>query len=118
MPYIDLKVTVDISDMQKESLKSGFGKTIRLASGKNESQLMVCIEDEMNIWLAGKKLEKGANVSIEYLGDIIAADLDKLSDSVYDLLACELDISPENVYIEYKPVYHWGAHGRTVHVVG
>ena len=63
MPFIDSRVTVKISDQQKEEIKAELGKLITTLN-KSETYLMVGIEDSCDLWLGGKKLEKGAYVSV------------------------------------------------------
>ena len=63
MPMIDAKMTLSLSDQQKEELKSEFGKLIETLN-KPESYLMVGIEDSADLWFGGKKLEKGAYIAL------------------------------------------------------
>ena len=67
MPFIDSKITVKITDAQKEELKSDLGKLIATLN-KPESFLMVGIEDGYDLWLGGKKLDKGAYVAVSLYG--------------------------------------------------
>lgn len=57
MPFIDSKVTVSISKEKKEEIKSKMGQAISLLH-KTESYLMVGIESDYDLWLAGKKLDR------------------------------------------------------------
>ena len=80
MPFIDSKITVPLSDEKKEKIKSELGKAISLLH-KPESYLMVGIDDNYDLWFAGKKLEKGAYISVDVLGEVNAADSEKMSGS-------------------------------------
>ena len=63
MPFIDSKVTVPVSKEKKEEIKSKLGQAISLLH-KTESYLMVGIESDYDLWLAGKKTgERGLCVS-------------------------------------------------------
>ena len=57
MPFIDSKVTVKISDQQKEEIKTELGKLITTLN-KSETYLMVGIEDAYDLWLGGRKLSR------------------------------------------------------------
>ena len=59
MPFIDSKITVPVAPEKKESIKTKLGQAISLL-GKTETYLMVGFEDNYDLYLGGKKLEKGA----------------------------------------------------------
>ncbi|MBQ4373871.1 MAG: hypothetical protein II785_07160, partial [Lachnospiraceae bacterium] len=61
MPFIDSKITLPVTPEVKEELKSELGKLITTLN-KTETYLMVGIDDAYDLWLGGKKLEKGAYV--------------------------------------------------------
>jgi len=110
MPFINAKITLPVSGAKKETLKSQFGKLISTLN-KSETYLMVGIEDDQDLWLGGKKLEKGAYVSVSLFGDAPKSAYDKLTGRICDLLADELDIPGSNVYVTYHPVSDWGWNG-------
>ena len=68
MPFIDSKITVPVSPEKKEVLKTELGQALSLLH-KPESYLMVGMEDNYDLWMAGKKLEKGAYVSVSLFGN-------------------------------------------------
>ena len=86
MPFIDSKVTVKVSDQQKEEIKSELGRLIATLN-KSETYLMVGIEDAYDLWLGGKKLEKGAYVAVSLYGEAPKAAYDKLTGQICDLLS-------------------------------
>ncbi len=110
MPFIDSKITVPLSDEKKEKIKSELGKAISLLH-KPESYLMVGIDDNYDLWFAGKKLEKGAYISVDVLGEVNAADSEKMSGAICDVLQKELDIPGDKVYVEYRGTRNWGWNG-------
>lgn len=110
MPYINTKVTVKLSDEKKEELKTEFGMLIS-ALNKSEKYLMVGIEDAQNLWLGGKKLEKGAYVSVSLFGDARKEEYSNLTKKICDLLNHKLDIPGSAVYITYHPLHDWGWNG-------
>ena len=111
MPFIDSKVTVPVSKEKKEEIKSKLGQAISLLH-KTESYLMVGIESEYDLWLAGKKLEKGAYVSVSLYGNASPSDYDKMTAKICEILEQELEIPGGSVYVTYHPVSDWGWNGR------
>ncbi|MBR4588801.1 MAG: hypothetical protein IKO30_10890 [Lachnospiraceae bacterium] len=110
MPFINSKITVPVDSTKKEEIKSELGKLISTL-GKSETYLMVGIEDDYDLWLGGKKLEKGAYVSVSLFGNASKAAYDKLTGQICDLFADKLGIPGNNVYVTYHPVSDWGWNG-------
>ena len=111
MPFIDSKITVSVSPEQKEEIKAELGKLITTLN-KSESYLMVGIEDAYDLWLGGKKLDKGAYMAVSLYGDAPKASYDKLTGQICRLLESRLGIPGEAVYVTYHPVSDWGWNGR------
>ncbi|MCH5210106.1 MAG: hypothetical protein J1F01_03980 [Oscillospiraceae bacterium] len=111
MPFIDSKVTVSITPEQKEKIKSELGKAITTLH-KTESFLMVGIEDKYDLWMAGKKLDKGAYVSVSLFGNAASSDYDKMTALICDIYGNELGIPGDAVYVTYHPISDWGWNGR------
>ena len=111
MPFIDSKVTVKVSDEKKEEIKTELGKLITTLN-KSEKYLMVGIEDSYDLWFGGKKLEKGAYVSVSLFGEAPKECYDKLTGQICELLNEKLDIPGDAVYVTYHPLYDWGWNGR------
>ena len=49
MPFINSKVSVPLTDSEKETLKGKLGQAISLIPGKSESWLMVGFEDNYSL---------------------------------------------------------------------
>ena len=111
MPFIDSKITVKISDQQKEEIKSELGKLITTLN-KSETYLMVGIQDSYDLWLGGKKLDKGAYVAVSLYGDAPKKSYDKLTGQICGLLSSKLGIPQNAVYVTYHPVSDWGWNGN------
>ena len=111
MPFIDSKVTMKISDQQKEEIKAELGRLITTLN-KSETYLMVGIEDSYDLWFGGKKLDKGAYVAVSLLGDAPKELYEKLTGQICDLLSDRLGIPGTAVYVTYHPVSDWGWNGR------
>ncbi len=111
MPFIDSKITVKVDDQLKEELKSDLGRLISTL-GKSETYLMVGIEDQYDLWLGGKKLEKGAYVSVSLYGNASPESYDKLTGQICDLYGSKLQIPGNNIYVTYHPINDWGWNGQ------
>lgn len=110
MPFIDSKISVKVSPEKKETLKAGFGALMPVL-GKSETYLMVGIEDGFDLWMGGKKTEKGAYVSVSLLGNAPSSKYEEMTKEICALLARELDIDGSCVYVTYHPVSDWGWNG-------
>lgn len=110
MPFIDSKITVPVDPAMKEELKSELGKLITTLH-KSETYLMVGIDDSYDLWLGGKKLDKGAYVAVSLFGNAPADAYDKLTGQICSLFADKLKIPGSNVYVTYHPVSNWGWNG-------
>lgn len=110
MPFIDSKLTVSVTPAQKERLKTAFGKAITTLH-KTETYLMVGIEDEYDLWMGGRKLEKGAYLAVSLFGSASSADYDAMTGKLCGILEQELGIPGDAVYVTYHPVRDWGWNG-------
>ena len=111
MPFIDSKVTVKISEAQKEEIKSELGRLITTLN-KSETYLMVGIEDAYDLWLGGKKLDRGAYVAVSLYGNAPKEAYDRMPGQICALLEEKLGIPGNAVYVTYHPVNDWGWNGR------
>lgn len=110
MPFIDCKITEKLTEEKKDKIKSELGKQISLMH-KTESYLMVGIADGYSLYFAGKKLEKGAYVSVSLFGEPAPSDCRKFTSALCATLEKELGISGANVYVTYHGVADWGWNG-------
>lgn len=110
MPFIDSKITVSVDDATKEAIKSELGKAISILH-KPESYLMVGIKDEYDLYFAGKKLDKGAFVSVQCYGKPSAADTDRMTARICEIYQDLLGIPGSNIYITYQGIGDWGWNG-------
>ena len=81
MPFIDSRITVPVAPETKEEIKSALGQLIATLH-KSETYLMVGIEDNYDLWLGGKKLEKGAYVAVSLYGSAPSEAYDKLTGQI------------------------------------
>ena len=111
MPFIDSKITGAVSAEKKELIKTRFGQAISLLH-KPESYLMVGFYDQYDLFLGGKKLEKGAYVSVSLYGSAKQEDYEKMTQEITNILEEELEIPAKNVYVTYHGITDWGIGGH------
>ena len=110
MPFIDSKISVAVAPEKKEIIKAEFGRLMSVL-GKSESYLMVGMEDNYDLWMGDKKLEKGAYVAVSLLGNASSDAYEKLTGKICELFENELNIPGSSVYVTYHPVSDWGWNG-------
>lgn len=110
MPFIDSKITLKLTDEQKEELKSELGRAISLLN-KTESYLMIGISDGYDLFLGGKKLERGAFISVQVFGDINSSQSNKMTAEICNIVSEKLKIPADNVYVTYQGIHNWGWNG-------
>ena len=110
MPFIDSKITIKVTDEQKETIKKELGVLIGTL-GKSETYLMVGINDGYDLWLGGNKIDRGADVSVSLYGSAPSSSYDKLTSQICELYGRILDIPGDKIYVTYHPVNDWGWNG-------
>lgn len=111
MPYIKLTTTAPVDAAAADRLKAKFGKAIESFPGKNESWLMVGIEDGRKMWFRGDASADTAMVDVDLLGEVSADGSEKMTAALCRILGEELGISPERVYVKYTGYRNWGWNG-------
>lgn len=110
MPFIDSKITLPLTAEQKERIKTELGKAVS-ALNKSETYLMVGISDNYDLWMGGKKLEKGVYTEVSLFGNAPSEAYDRMTGIICDIFKKELDIPGNSVYVTYHPVSDWGWNG-------
>ena len=110
MPMINSKVTVSLPQEKRDILKAELGKAVAIL-GKPESYLMLGFEDNYDLYFGGKKLEKGAFISVEVLGDVDSQSSSKMSGKICEIFEKELGIPGDKIYITYSGYKNWGWNG-------
>lgn len=110
MPFIDSKITVPVAPEKREVLKSELGKAVSILS-KSESFLMVGFEDNYDLYMGGKKLDKGAYVAVSLFGNASSDAYNKMTSEICNLFEKELGIPGNAVYVTYHGVKDWGWNG-------
>lgn len=107
MPFINTKVTTEITKEKEEVLKAELGKAITLI-GKGEAYLMLGFEDNCRLWLGGKNDSDMAYVEVSLLGHITKENAGKLTTAICDIFQRELNIKGDKVYVKFSETDLWG----------
>lgn len=110
MPFIDSKITVEVTPEKREVLKSELGKAVSILS-KPESFLMVGFEDKYDLYMGGKKLDKGAYVAVSLFGNASSDAYNQMTAKICSLFEKELGIPGDSVYVTYQGLKDWGWNG-------
>lgn len=111
MPFIDSKITLPVSQEKRETIKSELGKAISILN-KPESFLMIGFEDNYDLYMAGKKLDKGAYVEVSLLGSASKTAYEDMTAKICELYERELGIPGSAIYVKYHGVSEWGWNGQ------
>lgn len=112
MPFINSKVTVKMSDAQKETVKARLGKAVSILPGKSESWLMVGFEDNQTLYFQGNQNAPTAFVEVKVYGRSSASAYNALTGEITKILTEELAIPANRIYVKYEEVENWGFNGE------
>ena len=107
MPYIEAKLSVKLDENQKNELQAKLTDVVSGAFSKPKAYIMTGIEDGKSLYMAKKKLNGGAYISISLLGSASKPACQNLTASICDILS-DYGIDGSNVYVTYHPVDLWG----------
>ena len=110
MPYIEAKLSVNLDENQKNELQAKLADAVSISFSKPKAYIMAGIEDGKSLYMAEKKLEKGAYISISLLGSASKSACQNLTRDICEILS-NYGINGSNVYITYHPVDLWGWNG-------
>lgn len=111
MPFIDSKITLQLSKEKEESIKQKLGQAVSILE-KSEGFLMVGFDDEYTLYMGGKELEKGAFVSVKLFGNASSSAYEKMTGEICKIYEEELGIPGNAVYVTYAGVNDWGWNGK------
>ena len=110
MPYIAINVTEKLSDTQKEKIKAEFGRLIMLIPTKTEARTLVDFSDCRTMYKDGR-LIAGAFIELRLWHASEFENKKQFTEQTFTMLARELGLAPENIYLNIAEFEHWGADG-------
>lgn len=111
MPFINTKVTTEITFEKEEILKAKLGKALSLI-GKPEAYLMLQFEENCRLWFAGTNDEDAAYVEVALLHSAPKASYEKLTAEICNILSEELSIPSDRIYVKFSETEFWGWDSR------
>ena len=113
MPLLKLQTSASLSEDKKKDLLLAASKILARVTGKPESYVMTVVENA-TICMAGK-VGPAAFVDVRGIGGLNQKVNQQLSKEIGDLLKQELNIKPDNVYLNFTDVsaQNWGWNGST-----
>jgi len=107
MPFVEVSVSCELTEEKEKKLVSSFGKIIEEIPGKNESNLMMKVNDNCSLWFKGDNSKPIAFVNVAIYGKAEAEKYSAFSSKVLDFLEAELSIDKKDVYIKIEENYNW-----------
>lgn len=111
MPFIDSKVTVTLSENEREDLKKELGKIVDDIPGKSEKFLMLGFQDNYDLYFKGEKLDYGAFVEVKLFGSVTEDSMKRVTKDICELYKDKLNIPPKSIYVKFEEVDTWGWNG-------
>lgn len=108
MPYIEAKLSTELSETQKEDLQNKLTQAVSSAFGKPSMYIMTNIETGKSLYMGANKAENGAYLSISLLGSATKQACQGLTENICALLENDFNLNGKNVYITYHPTDLWG----------
>ncbi|MGE5558449.1 MAG: phenylpyruvate tautomerase MIF-related protein [Bacillota bacterium] len=115
MPYISSVTSVQITEIQKESLKSKLAQAMQKTAGKGENWLMLSFRCGESMYFQGKKGDKTAYLEVKVVGTLSSAQKNELAAEIGGIYQEELGIPADKTYIVFFEVSgaNWGWNGGT-----
>ena len=110
MPYIEAKLSIELDENKKNELQAKLTDVVSSAFSKPKAYIMAGIEDRKSLYMAEKKLDKGAYISVSLLGSASKAACQNLTRNICDILS-GYGIDASSIYVTYHPVDLWGWNG-------
>lgn len=112
MPYINSRLTLKLSEEDKETLKTQMGKIVSEIPGKSEEWLMISFDDDKTIYFRGKEMEKAAFIEVKIAGTTEREYKNKVTNLLCSLYETKLNIPKHNIFITFSEVLDWGWNGE------
>ena len=111
MPFIHPRVNRPIDQETEKILSKEMGKAISLLPGKSENWLMLQFEDNCRLYFKGDCQKPLAFVNVKLFGASDETSYQKLTKELTRILGDQLAIAPEQIYVQYDEIDHWGWNG-------
>lgn len=110
MPFINTKVTTEITREKEEILKAKMGRAMSIV-GKPESYVMLSFEDNCRMWFSSTNNRDCAFIDVSLLHGASRAAYEKLTEELCNIVSEELNIDGDRIYVKYEETENWGHNG-------
>lgn len=114
MPFINSKVSFELSQKEEEEIKVRLGKAIELVPGKSESWLMVGFESNYKLYFKGEASPKIAMVDVSIFGNASDDAYNALTKEICNIFNEVTGTPKDKIYVKYQEVDTWGWNGRNL----
>jgi len=111
MPYIQARLSSKLDEAQKTNLQSKLTDFVSLAFSKPKTYIMSEIVDDCSLFMADKKLDNGAYISISLLGSASKDKCSAVTQKICEALNSDYNIDGSSIYVTYHPTELWGWNG-------
>ncbi len=113
MPYLKIQTNQELDEAARQTLMKKASATVAKQLGKPENYVMVALQTAQNMLFAGTDGPL-AYLELKSIG-LPESTTQALSDNLCTLMAQELDIEKNRIYIEFAdaPRHMWGWNGGT-----
>jgi len=110
MPYIAINTSLKLSAEQKEKIKAEFGRLIAIIPTKTEANTLVDFSDSRTFYKGGTEVA-GAFIEVRLFRKADFEPKKKLTEEIFLMLARELGLANENMYLNIMEFENWGSAG-------
>lgn len=105
MPFIDVKLSCELTAEKEALLKSELGKSISLIPGKSEGVLMINFTDNCRMWFAGEQDGPIAFVDVNLYGE--TTDEARIAFAKAAKTALEQELGAKHIFLKYVETTNW-----------
>ena len=111
MPYIQINLSRELSEGQKDRIKAALGEKLPLIPGKIEAGLMVAISSQYTMYMGGKR-QDAAFVDVRCFRKTDPEAKKAFTAAVFEILHLFADVEPHLIYLNFFDHEVWGARGQ------
>lgn len=111
MPYISIETGAKLSQQDKQVIASGLGEIITAIPGKNMSNLMLGIRDDVFMAYAERDSRDCLHMHVLLRGAATIEQKDKVVADSCRLFEKISGIKADGIYVTFEELPNWGARG-------
>ena len=111
MPYIAINTVQELSETQKEKIKTDLGRLMSIIPTKTEAGLLIDFSGGHTLYKGGVKVD-GAFIDIRIFGKSELEPKALYTVEVFSLLNRELGLKKDNMYLTISEFENWGSRGE------